>query len=143
MDSDISAEVAEFIAGHRVARLATADGEGTPHVVPICYAFDGKCIYSALDLKQKRVEDRALKRVRNIAQNSQVSLVIDDYSEDWNELAYVLIQGRADLVDDADEQQMAEALLRAKYPQYETLLESGCTVIRIEPNKVVSWGKIN
>lgn len=103
--------------------------------MPICYAFDGKCICSALDLKQKRVQGRALRRVRNIAQNSQVSLVIDDYSEDWNELAYVLIQGRAELVD---EQQMAEALLRAKYPQYETLLESGCTVIRIEPNKVVN-----
>lgn len=140
---DISTEVAEFIAGHRVARLATADGMGAPHVVPICYAFDGKCIYSALDLKPKRVQGRALKRVRNIIENPQVSLVIDDYSEDWNELAYVIVQGRAELVEDADEQQKAEALLRAKYEQYKKLLEKGSTIIRVTPSSVVSWGQIS
>ena len=140
---DISTEVAEFIAGHRVARLATADGMGAPHVVPICYAFDGKCIYSALDLKPKRVQGRALKRVRNIIENPQVSLVIDDYSEDWNELAYVIVQGRAELVEDADEQQKAEALLRAKYEQYNKLLVKGSTIIRVTPSSVVSWGQIS
>jgi PPOX class probable F420-dependent enzyme len=112
-------------------------------VVPVCYAFDGKCIYSALDLKPKRVQGRALKRVRNILQNPLVSLVIDDYSEDWNELAYVLVQGRADLVEDADEQQAAEAMLRAKYGQYEKLLEKGCAIIRVTPNSVVSWRQIS
>ena len=143
MDLDIAPKVAKFIAGHRVARLATADDKGAPHVVPVCYAFDGKCIYSALDLKPKRVQGRALKRVRNILQNPLVSLVIDDYSEDWNELAYVLVQGRADLVEDADEQQAAEAMLRAKYGQYEKLLEKGCAIIRVTPNSVISWRQIS
>lgn len=140
----IAPEVAEFIASHRVARLATADAAGVPHAVPICYVFDGICIYSALDLKPKRVQGRALKRVRNILENPNVALIIDDYSEDWNELAYVLIQGSAHLVDalmdQGEEQRRAEALLREKYPQYEALLEPGCTVIRIAPSNVVSWG---
>lgn len=139
---DINPEVAEFIATQRVARLATADSEGVPHAVPVCYAFDGDYIYLALDLKPKRVQGRALKRVRNIVQNPKVALVIDDYSEDWNELGYLLIQGNALLVEDVDVQRSAEALLRAKYPQYETLLEPGCAIICVTPTNVVSWGRL-
>ncbi|MCH8062702.1 MAG: pyridoxamine 5'-phosphate oxidase family protein, partial [Chloroflexi bacterium] len=75
MDPDVS----EFIRVHRVARLATVDGAGSPHVIPVCYAFDGERLYTALDLKPKRVEGRMLKRVRNILGNPRVSLVIDDY----------------------------------------------------------------
>lgn len=125
-----------------MARLATADAGGAPHAVPICYAYDGSYIYSALDLKPKRVQGRALKRVRNVLENSRVALIIDDYSEDWDELAYVLIQADAQLVDDGEEQQSAEALLREKYPQYEKMLETGCTIIRLTPTSVVSWGRV-
>ena len=73
--------------------MATADAEGAPHVVPVCYAFDGSSIYSALDLKPKRVSTHRLKRVRNIAANPRVALVIDDYSEEWSALRYVLVRG--------------------------------------------------
>ncbi len=129
------------MARHRVARLATADSRGAPHVIPVCYAFDGAHVYSALDLKPKRVSGRLLKRVRNIMQNPSVSLVVDDYSEDWSELAYVLIRGRAELVEDDGEQQRAESMLRDKYPQYAELLEHGCTVIKVTPESVVAWGR--
>ena len=125
-----------------MARLATAEAEGAPHVVPICYAFDGSIIYSALDLKPKRVEGRRLKRVRNITANPHVALVVDDYSEEWSDLAYVLIQGRAELVKDSQEQRRAESMLREKYPQYVELLEEGCTIIKITPERVISWGKV-
>lgn len=125
-----------------MARLATADGSGAPHAIPICYAFDGRNIYSAIDLKPKRVGASRLKRVRNIDVNPSVALVIDDYDEDWNQLAYVLIQGRAHILQDDVEQQRAESLLRDKYPQYQTLLEPGCVVIRITPERVIAWGSI-
>ena len=131
-----------FIASHRVARLATADADGAPHVIPITYAFDGEFIYSALDLKPKRVEGRQLKRVRNILGNPQVAIVIDDYSEDWNELAYVLIRGKAKILDDSSERDTAEALLSKKYPQYQTMLEPGCTILKISAERVTSWGRI-
>ena len=71
---------------------------------------------------------RRLKRVLNIMANPNVALVIDDYSEDWSALAYVLIQGVAEILETGDEQRQAEALLRDKYPQYVELLEEGCTV---------------
>ena len=133
----------EFIAAHRVARLATADAGGASHVVPICYAFDGSSIYSALDLKPKRVSTSRLKRVRNIAANPQVALVIDDYSEDWSALGYVLVHGTAVVMADGVERDRAESMLRAKYSQYADMLEQGCTILRIEPTRVVSWGRLH
>ena len=137
-----SQPVAKFVRIHRVARLATADAGGAPYLVPICYAFDGCCIYTAIDLKPKRVGGRALKRVRNILENPQVAVVIDDYSEDWVELAYVMIRGSADIIETGDERKRAEMLLREKYPQYAEMLEPGCAVIRIVPERVVRWGAV-
>ena len=141
-----SQEVSDFVANRRVARLATADASGAPYIVPICFAFDGARIYSAIDLKPKRVGGRALKRIRNIMENPQVAIVIDDYSEDWSELAYVMIRGSADIIieegEECEERERAEKLLREKYPQYEEMLQSGCAIIRIAPERVVSWGAI-
>ena len=134
-----SPQATEFVRSHRVARLATADADGAPFVVPVCYAFDGKRIYTAIDLKPKRVGGRALKRVRNILENPQVALVIDDYSEDWSELTYVMVRGVAVLIESGEERQRAEHLLRQKYQQYETMLQPGCPVIRITPERVISW----
>ena len=120
--------------------MATADAEGAPHVVPVCYAFDGSSIYSALDLKPKRVSTHRLKRVRNIAANPRVALVIDDYSEEWSALAYVLVRGSAEVMEAGAERDRAEAMLREKYFQYAELLEEGCTVLKIVPSSVISWG---
>ena len=135
-------KVSAFIAGHRVGRLATADAGGAPHVIPVCYAFDGCRLYSALDLKPKRVEPRRLRRVRNILENPRVAMVIDDYSEDWRELAYVLVLGVAEIVEDPTERENAASLLRDKYPQYVDLLKEGSDIIRITPDRVASWGAI-
>lgn len=140
LNNKVESKVEKFIDSRRVGRLATADALGSPHAIPICYAFDGVCVYSALDLKSKRVEGRQLKRVRNIIENPQVALVVDDYSEDWSQLAYVLIQGTAAILQDGEEQARAESILRDKYPQYEKLLEPGCTIIKIVPHRIISWG---
>ena len=138
-----SRAIAEFVGSHRVARLATADAGGAPYAVPICYAFDGERIYTAIDLKPKRVGGRELKRVRNILENPKVAIVIDDYSEDWSELAYVMIRGTAEIIEDGDERDCAETLLREKYAQYAEMLEEGCAVIRIVPERTISWGAVS
>jgi PPOX class probable F420-dependent enzyme len=133
---------AAFLASHRVGRLATADEEGRPHAVPVCYAFDGRRIYTAVDRKPKRRAARGLKRVLNVLANPNVALVVDDYSEDWTELAYVLVHGSAELLEDGEERDAAEKLLRDKYPQYHELLAPGCAVIAITPTKTVAWGRV-
>ena len=142
MSAEASSTVKAFITAHRAGRLATADGQGTPHVVPICYAYDGHVIYSAIDLKPKRVRPRQLKRIRNIITNPKVALIVDGYNEDWSQLAYVSIQGEAAVLEDGDEREHAEGLLRQKYAQYEKLLDRGCPVVKITPTSVASWGNV-
>ena len=77
--SALTSEVSEFITRARVGRLATADATGQPLVLPICYAFDGRVLYSAVDAKPKRRAADDLARVRNIRENPKVSLVIDEW----------------------------------------------------------------
>ena len=97
----------------RVARLATIDADGSPHVVPICFALDGDTLYSAVDAKPKST--RALRRLANIEANPKVEVVIDHYDEDWSQLWWVRLSGRAGVVQhDA----RGLELLCAKYPQY-------------------------
>ena len=126
----------------RVARLATRDPEGRPHVVPVCYVYDGRVFYTPLDQKPKRKPGGELARVRNIRANPQVALLVDRYSEDWAELWYILVRGRGERLAPGQEQQKAVELLRKKYPQYASrdLLPEDAPVIRITPEKVLSWG---
>jgi len=133
--------VAGFITTARVGRLATADAGGQPMVVPICYAFDGTALYSAVDAKPKQAPPEGLKRIRNLRENPRVSIVIDDYQEDWTKLRYVIIQGRADLLTYGPQFSHGVDLLIAKYDQYRTLglgRERGL-MIRVTPSRLSSW----
>jgi PPOX class probable F420-dependent enzyme len=134
--------VQEFVAGARVAHLATADGVGAPHNVPLCYWFDGERIYFAIDEKPKRQTGMALKRMRNIAENPRVAIVIDHYEEDWSQLAYVLIRGDARVVEDAEEYIGAIRHLRDKYLQYRamSLTPEKNPIVKVEPVSVHVWG---
>ena len=134
------AEIA-FVLAQRVAHLATASAEGSPHVIPVCYAFDGQRFYTPLDEKPKRVTGSQLRRVRNIEARHEASLVIDQYDDDWTRLGYVLIHGRADLLA-PEEAPHAEALhlLRERYVQYLMMALERYPVIVITPDKVASWG---
>ena len=127
----------------RAARLATRDEQGRPHVVPVCYAYDGKAFYTPLDRKPKKKAGGELARVRNIRANPAVALLLDHYEEDWAKLWYILIRGSAEILSAGDERQRAVALLRMKYPQYASreLLPEDATVIRITPERMVSWGQ--
>jgi PPOX class probable F420-dependent enzyme len=123
----------------RVGRLATADASGRPLVVPVCYAFDGARGYSAVDAKPKST--RNLRRLRNIAVNPQVSLVVDIWAEDWSQLAWVIVEGRAEVLTGGDEFRRAIDLLTAKYPQYRSLhldREQGA-LVAVTPERVLSW----
>lgn len=139
MPLDVDDNARDFICGHRVARLATADGAGRPSVIPICYVFDGGCFYSPIDEKPKAVSPRALKRVRNIESNPHVSLVIDDYSEDWGKLVYMVVSGFADILLPCDEHARAVALLRDKYPQYGKMAIDERMMIKITPTRIKRW----
>ncbi len=133
----------QLISTWRVARLATADAQRSPSVVPICFAFDGQHLYSVLDRKPKSVQPEKLKRVRNIRSNPQVTVVLDSYAEDWGALWYILINGEADLLySGMTGHEEAVALLRMKYHQYRQMNIDDSPVIRITPQRVTSWGQL-
>jgi PPOX class probable F420-dependent enzyme len=134
--------VREFVAGARLAHLATADASGAPHNVPLCYWFDGEHIYFAIDEKPKRQTGLALKRMRNIAENPRVAVVIDHYEEDWSQLAYVLIRGHAHVVEDPEEYLVALRHLRDKYLLYRgmSMTPEKNPIVKIEPESVHTWG---
>lgn len=140
----IAESVQRFVHSHVVARLATADATGQPHVIPFCYAFDDTAVYFIVDEKPKRQTGKPLKRIRNILANSQVAMVIDDYADDWTQLAYVLIIGQAAIVEQEEEHTRALGLLRERYPQYRAMSLTFPTnaMVRIVPTKVIAWGKI-
>lgn len=124
---------------HRVARLTTVSAAGDPLVLPICYVLAGDTVYSAIDAKPKRVPVQRLKRLRNIMENPRVALVIDDYSEDWSQLAYVMLHGRAEIVLQGPEFEDAIVKLREKYPQYQSMPIERNPLIAVRLTRVVSW----
>lgn len=139
-----SPEEIAFVRGRRIGRLATADEHGNPYVVPVCFAvLDGPnspVIVSALDQKPKSRPLERLRRVQNIMARPEVALVVDDYAEDWDRLAFAHVRGLARLVDPgAPGHTEAVAVLRAKYPQYEAMAIDAAPVIWIESLTASSW----
>ncbi len=124
----------------RVAHLATSDQYARPHVVPIVFVWLEPHLYTPLDRKPKRDDDwHALRRVRNIETNGRVSVVIDEYAEDWTRLRYVLLEGTAEILQTGDERRRAVAALEAKYPQYRSLSLEGCPVVRVTVERRLEW----
>jgi PPOX class probable F420-dependent enzyme len=139
----ISPNIRAKLEKARVARLATLDKERRPHLVPICFVFDGSVFYSAVDRKPKRVTPVSLARLKNIKETPHVALLIDHYDQDWTCLWYVLVRGKAELVSAPAEHKQAIQRLRAKYQQYDaSMLFEDAPVLRISPVRVVAWGKI-
>jgi PPOX class probable F420-dependent enzyme len=131
-----------FLNSRRVGHLATADKRGAPHVVPVCFAILENTAYITIDQKPKG-NPRALKRLRNIADNPAIALVGDRYDEDWNRLGWVMLRGHAEILDSGAEHSMAQELLRARYPQYRAMQLADLPVIAIRIARVVSWGDLS
>ena len=131
-----------FVCSARVAHLATAGANGQPHVIPICFVFDGNYFYSPIDEKPKRIAPQKLKRLKNIRENAQVALVVDRYDEDWRNLAYVLVSGKARVLLSGAKHRKAVRLLRRKYSQYRTMAIDRLPMIWIRPTRITSWGAI-
>ena len=137
-----TAEARQFLEAHRVGHLATAGADGAPHVVPVCYAFDDAALYFIADDKPKRRPPRELLRLRNLRENPQAAVVVDDYDDDWSRLAFLLVRGPANVMSAAHAHAVALALLRARYPQYASMVlddPARNPVVRIEPARITFW----
>ena len=131
-----------FLNRRKVAHLATADRRGAPHVVPVCFAIEGGALYITIDEKPKR-PDVPLKRLRNIAENPAIAVVVDRYDDDWTRLGWVMLQGRAEILTIGSEHARAQALLRARYAQLRAMNIEGLPVIAVRIERVLSWGDLS
>ena len=138
----ISEPQRRFLAHCRVGHLATADDSGTPHLVPVCYAVDDSTLYVTVDEKPKR-RNVPLKRVRNILENPKAAFVADRYDEDWTRLGWVMLRGSAEILDAGHEHDRAQALLRARYPQYRQMNLAELPVIALRIARATSWGHLD
>jgi PPOX class probable F420-dependent enzyme len=139
----IAANIQQKMREARVARLATADETGTPHIVPVCFVYSAASFYTAVDRKPKRIGPEKLARLRHIQANPRVALLMDEYQDDWTRLWYILVRGRAEVISDSEERARAIGELRAKYVQYSLgMLGDDAPVIRITPERITTWGAI-
>ena len=138
----IGAAEKKFMMARRVGHLATADAAGHPHVVPVCYAVADSAAYITIDEKPKNGAIARMKRLRNIAENPSVALVVDRYDEDWSRLGWVMLRGTAEILQTGPEHAAAQASLRDRYPQYRVMHLEDLPVIAIRIARVASWGTL-
>jgi len=129
-----------LIKGAKVARLATVDQKSHPYVVPVVFVFHENSFFIPLDEKVKTVNARKLKRIKNIEKNPNVTLLIDKYQNDWKKLFFLMIHGKAIVIDGNNNKLMDKVhkLLISKYRQYKKI-GVGNSCIKINPTKVTYW----
>jgi len=139
MSLKLNQKTMTLIKGAKVARLATVDQKLHLYVVPVVFVFHENSFFIPLDEKTKTVNSRNLKRVKNIEKNPNVTLLIDKYQNDWKKLFFLMIHGKAKMIDgDSKLMEKVHKLLISKYPQYKKI-GMGNSCIRINPTKVTFW----
>jgi coenzyme F420-0:L-glutamate ligase/coenzyme F420-1:gamma-L-glutamate ligase len=139
----LSDRVRQFLADRRIAHLATADRSAIPHAVPVCFAVRGDTLYVTIDEKPKRKSGTMLKRLKNIAENPAVAVVVDRYDEDWSRLGWVMLHGRGEILIQGTEHDDAQLLLRSRYPQLEAMSIAEHPVIAVRIQRATSWGNLS
>jgi PPOX class probable F420-dependent enzyme len=129
-------DAAAMFADAPVAMLATAGSDGVPHVVPVVFALHDDVVYTAVDAKRKTT--RRLRRLANIEDNPQVSLLVDHYDDDWSQLWWVRADGLAEIHYSGEEMASGYAWLRRKYVQYQRIALDG-PVVTVDVKRWSSW----
>ena len=119
-----------------MARLATTDPDGRPHLVPIVFALDGETLYTAVDRKPKR--STTLRRIENARARPDVTVLVDHYEDDWSRLWWIRLRGRARVLDGGNERDRALGLLREKYPRYDAEPPDG-PVLAVDVTEIREW----
>ena len=105
--------VKQFIGEARVCRIATVRQSGEPHAIPVCPVFDGEAtVY--VDIGQKYAS------AEGVLASGKVAVLIDLYDDNWALLKGVLLRCNAQPAEGED-QERAWALIREKFPQYQSV----------------------
>ena len=132
-----------FIARARTATLGTIAPDGRPRLVPICFVLIGDILYTPIDEKPKTSDLSSLARIRDIERRADVTVLVDRWTEDWERLAWLRCDGTASLSADEADRATSIAALREKYPQYVTHDLEWRPLLRIEIERIRSWGDLS
>jgi PPOX class probable F420-dependent enzyme len=111
------AEARSRVVRAQVLRLATTNAVGQPHIVPCTFALDDSGrIVIGIDNKPKSTAN--LRRLRNIEENPSVSVLVDHYNDDWDQLWWVRGDGIATIERAGENHAEHWDLLKEKYSQY-------------------------
>jgi PPOX class probable F420-dependent enzyme len=125
-------EARRRFAAAPVARLATVTRDGRPHIVPVTFALEGDRIYSIVDTVKPKIT-LALTRLRNIEANRRVSLLVDEYDDDWEQLWWVRADGIGRIAPDGPDWERAKAVLASRYARYAQAMDFGpATIVEVE-----------
>jgi len=141
----LTSQQLSYIHKARVAKLATTNEDSSIQLVPVVFANSGERIYFVVDLKKKK-SDR-LTRIRNISRTCKASLLIDHYSEKWEDLSYLLLYCQATVIgpgENPKEKYLAAKKLKEKYPQYSEgpyfpEKVNGAVFVRLRPERAIFW----
>ena len=112
---DRSEALARFGAEPR-AYLATITPRDTPHIVPITFAVVDNAVVTAIDHKPKQTT--RLQRLLNIELNPNASMITDHYTEDWERLWWVRVDGRVEVREAGRVDRSLRDALADKYGHY-------------------------
>lgn len=122
-----------FVTPRQVARVATVQPDGWPHVVPVCPVVDAdRVIFES---------GAETAKTRNLAEDARISICWDEYVNDWDALSQVVAFGRVRALEGA-ERARATALLIEKFPQFltQSTFDDSDTVYETVIARVSSWG---
>jgi len=130
----LNAKEKDFVQCVRVARVATVGSNGVAHNVPVCPVFENNKIYFGTE--------RGARKARNIEGNPNVTMVFDDYTEAWEYLRGVMLQGKARIINRKEFREIRKKIY-AKYSQYEQSAPLGdrdSVIVEVTPERKFSWG---
>ncbi|MBK33344.1 MAG: TIGR03668 family PPOX class F420-dependent oxidoreductase [Chloroflexi bacterium] len=141
MQTALDKDALQWLSSQKVAYLATTDVHAQAHIVPVVFVLIDQNIFICIDGKPKK--SRSLKRLTNIKANPKISLLVDNYDDDWQQLKWVRVDGTAIVLESTDESravfESVISTLRDKYPQYQTMDLSRGPLISITINAIASW----
>lgn len=123
--------VLDFLREAPVCRIATVKPDGTPHIIPVCPVFDGANLY--IDIDEKGVSAQGVKT------NGKVTVLIDEYSDDWSKLRAVVLRTTAEVIE-GEWQEVAWAMIRAKFPQYAQVEWNPRMTLALTIQSWTQWG---
>jgi PPOX class probable F420-dependent enzyme len=127
----------EFLTSERTCRVASVGRDGSPHVTPLWFAWDGTSLWLTSVVRSQRWSD--------LQRDNRVSVIVDAGGP-FDELRGVELRGVAEVVGEVPrtgeprpDLEVPEQLFADKYAGGRMHHDGRHAWLKVTPTKVVSW----